>query len=117
MGIYLLQVLTHIQSQVFWVAVGTHMDKNIFDNPGKFDPGRFEGSSKQLPSYTYLPFGAGPRICPGVEFARIEVLLIIHYMITNYRWTEMIPDEPITRQPMPYPAMGLPIMLHQRKSQ
>ncbi|CAK9133701.1 unnamed protein product [Ilex paraguariensis] len=101
--------------QVFWVTSPTHMDNNIFEQPEKFDPSRFENPTKSVPPYTYIPFGAGPRICPGVEYARIEVLLIIHHLITNYSWTEVIPNEPLAREPMPYPAMGLPIKLHPRK--
>ncbi|GMJ14324.1 cytochrome P450, family 716, subfamily A, polypeptide 1 [Hibiscus trionum] len=98
--------------QVFWVAPGTHMDSNIFEDPEKFDPSRFEGSSKAFPPYTYVPFGAGPRICAGIEFARVESLLMIHHLVTKYSWTEMVPDEPIVRAPMPYPAMGLPVKLY-----
>ncbi|PIA32452.1 hypothetical protein AQUCO_04500214v1 [Aquilegia coerulea] len=100
--------------QLFWVACATHMDEKIFQEPEKFDPSRFENPSKSVLPYTYVPFGAGPRGCPGVDFARIEMLLIIHHLITNYRWTEMIPNEALTREPMPYPAMGLPIKLHPR---
>ncbi|XP_050156323.1 taxadiene 5-alpha hydroxylase-like [Malus sylvestris] len=71
--------------KVFWVASATHMDDKIFEDPNKFDPSRFESSSKSsYPPYTYIPFGAGPRICPGIEFARIEVLLIIHHLTKNY---------------------------------
>ncbi|MBA0627332.1 hypothetical protein Godav_004858 [Gossypium davidsonii] len=98
--------------QIFWVAPGTHMDNNIFKDPEKFDPSRFENSSKAFPPYTYVPFGAGPRVCAGIEFARVETLLIIHHLVTKYSWTEMISDEPIIREPMPYPAMGLPIKLY-----
>ncbi|OMO63692.1 Cytochrome P450, partial [Corchorus capsularis] len=100
--------------KVFWFAAGTHMDEKIFNDPDKFDPGRFEVSSKLLPPYTYIPFGAGPRICPGAEYAKIEALLIIHHLIMNYQWTAMIPDEPILRDPMAYPAMGLPVKLQKR---
>ncbi|KAL5801247.1 hypothetical protein ACOSQ3_032879 [Xanthoceras sorbifolium] len=100
--------------KVFWMASGTHMDKNIFEDPEKFDPARFENSLKMLPPYTYLPFGAGPRICPGSEFARIEVLLVVHHLITNYQWTEMVPDEPINREPLPYPARDLPVNIQRR---
>ncbi|PQM36218.1 cytochrome P450 716B1-like [Prunus yedoensis var. nudiflora] len=102
--------------KVFWVSYATHMDHNLFEDPNKFDPSRFESSKKSsYPPYTYIPFGAGPRICPGLEFARVEVLLIIHHFITNYTWTPIIKNEPIRREPMPYPAMGLPAKLRKNE--
>lgn len=109
-----MQCYNYNDLQVFWVASGTHMDSNIFEDPNKFDPSRFENSTKSFPPYTYIAFGAGPRICPGAEFARIEALLTIHHLITKYSWTKMIKDEPLIREPLPYPAMGLPVKLHQR---
>ncbi|KAL9672318.1 hypothetical protein QQ045_028568 [Rhodiola kirilowii] len=100
--------------KVLWVASLTHMNNEIFENPEKFDPSRFESGSKAYPPYTYIPFGAGPRICPGAEFARIEMLLLVHHLITKYDWEEADPNEPITREPLPYPALGLPIKLFPR---
>ncbi|KAL5734502.1 hypothetical protein ACOSP7_032363 [Xanthoceras sorbifolium] len=96
------------------VASGTHLDNNIFEDPKKFDPSRFETSSKAFPPYTYIPLGAGPRICPGAKFAQIKTLLVIHHLITKYQWTELVPNESITREPMPYPVMGLPFKLYPR---
>ncbi|KAK1591629.1 hypothetical protein Q3G72_010631 [Acer saccharum] len=101
--------------QLLWVASSTHMNNDIFEDPNKFDPSRFETSSKAaFPPYTYVPFGAGPRMCPGAEFVRAKILLVIHHLITKYQWTELIPDEPVTCDPLPYPAMGLPVKLYQR---
>ncbi|KAF6167345.1 hypothetical protein GIB67_043206 [Kingdonia uniflora] len=101
---------------LLWMAFSTHMDAEIFEDPEKFDPSRFEKSpSKPVPPpYTYLPFGAGSRICPGSELARVETLLIIHHLIIYYQWTPMITNEPIVNDPVPYPAMGLPAKLHSR---
>ncbi|TXG49969.1 hypothetical protein EZV62_025844 [Acer yangbiense] len=101
--------------QLLWVASSTHMNKDIFEDPNKFDPSRFETSSKAaFPPYTYVPFGAGPRMCPGAEFVRAKILLVIHHLITKYQWTELIPNEPVTCDPLPYPAMGLPVKLYKR---
>ncbi|KAF5184005.1 Cytochrome p450 [Thalictrum thalictroides] len=97
--------------QVFWVACGTHMNKNIFDDPNAFEPSRFDSPSKPIPPYTYIPFGAGTHMCIGNEFGRVETLAIIHHLVTKFEWSQMNPDEDITRQPMPYPSMGLPIKL------
>ncbi|KAL5718449.1 hypothetical protein ACHQM5_011350 [Ranunculus cassubicifolius] len=97
--------------QVFWVACGTHLNKDIFENPATYDPSRFESSSKPIPPYAYIPFGAGHRMCIGNEFARVEILIVIHHMVTKFEWSQVDPSEIITRQPMPYPSKGLPIKL------
>ena len=39
------------------MASGTHMDNNIFEDPNKIDPSRFDASSKTFPRFTYVPFG------------------------------------------------------------
>ncbi|XP_065872017.1 beta-amyrin 28-monooxygenase-like [Euphorbia lathyris] len=95
--------------QILLVPAGTHMNEKIFEDPNKFDPSRFENSKQSYPPYTYVAFGAGPRICPGAEFARIEAMLVIHHLVTKYEWKEIVANEPISYNPMPYPAMGLPV--------
>ena len=51
----------------------THMDPGIFPKPAKFDPSRFENqSAAAAPPYSFVAFGGGPRICVGMELARIE---------------------------------------------
>ncbi|KAG2669822.1 hypothetical protein I3760_14G052200 [Carya illinoinensis] len=84
-------------SQVLWVACGTHMNKDIFDNPTKFDPSRFKNLAKPVPPYAY--------------FARVKMLTIVHNLVTTYEWSQVNPEEVITREPMPYPSMGLPIKI------
>ncbi|CAJ1960592.1 unnamed protein product [Sphenostylis stenocarpa] len=102
--------------QVYWAAYGTHMNDAIFENPQQFDPSRFENPTKPIPPYSYLPFGAGIHYCIGNEFARIETLTTIHNFVKLYEWSQVNPEEPITRQPMPYPSMGLPIKIKPRSS-
>ncbi|XP_062172764.1 taxane 13-alpha-hydroxylase-like [Alnus glutinosa] len=100
--------------QVFWVAYGTHMKNEIFENPTEFDPSRFENPEKPIPPYAYVPFGGGLHTCIGNEFARVEVLTTIHNLVTMYEWSQVNPEEVITRQPMPCPSMGLPIKIKPR---
>ncbi|KAK1264843.1 Taxane 13-alpha-hydroxylase [Acorus gramineus] len=98
--------------QVLWVTT-THKDKAIFRHPEKFDPSRFKGGSS-APPFSYVPFGGGLHICPGYDYVRILSLVVVHHLILNYQWSETVADEPITRNPFAYPAMGLPIKLYRR---
>ncbi|KAK6268991.1 hypothetical protein QUC31_013151, partial [Theobroma cacao] len=69
---------------VIWAACMTHMDKRIFPDPSKFDPTRFEKQAS-TPPYCFVAFGGGARICPGNEFARIETLVTVHYLVTRFK--------------------------------
>ncbi|KAI4461650.1 cytochrome p450 [Holotrichia oblita] len=54
-------------TRVFVSILGLHRDPEYFPNPGKFDPERFSDENKSnIRSFTYLPFGEGPRICIGM---------------------------------------------------
>ncbi|ERM97183.1 cytochrome P450 716B1 [Amborella trichopoda] len=100
-----------------WSVNSTHkMDKH-FPEPEKFNPARFEeeeeveGDSPPAP-YTFVPFGGGPRMCPGKDFARIQILVFLHNIVTNFRWELLFPHELISVDPMPTPSKGLPINLY-----
>ncbi|XP_007020904.2 PREDICTED: cytochrome P450 716B1 [Theobroma cacao] len=100
--------------QIFWVTGITHMDDSIFLEPSKFDPTRFENPAS-IPPYCFIPFGGGPRICPGYEFARVETLVSVHYLVTRFTWTLLCSDNFFSRDPMPAPTKGLPVQLSPRK--
>lgn len=90
------------------------MDKDIFENPDKFNPSRFENQTKSIPPFSYLPFGAGSHNCIGNEFARVQTLTTIHNFVKLYEWSQLNPKETLTRQPMPYPSLGFPIEIKPR---
>ncbi|CAN4102746.1 unnamed protein product [Withania somnifera] len=100
--------------KIFWVMARTHMDSSIFQEPEKFDPARFENPGS-LPPYNFVPFGGGARICPGYEFAKIETLITIHYLVTHFTWKLRYTDDFFSRDPMPTPTQGLPIQIIPRK--
>ena len=86
------------------------MDDQIFIDQWKFNPARFDNQAS-IPPYNFVPFGGGMRICPGYEFVRIESLVSIHYLITQFRWKLLDGEDVIIRDPMPIPQQGLLVYL------
>jgi len=35
---------------------------------------------------TFLPFGSGAHACPGNDLAKLEMLVLIHRLVTTYRY-------------------------------
>lgn len=55
-----------------------HHDARFFDAPNAFRPERWTPAfERQLPKFAYFPFGGGPRICIGNQFALMEAKLVI----------------------------------------
>ncbi|KAK6163799.1 hypothetical protein DH2020_000663 [Rehmannia glutinosa] len=96
--------------KLYWSSSLTHGDPSLFEDPTNFDPSRFEGAGPA--PFSYVPFGGGPRMCLGKEFARLEILIFLHNIVTRFRWDLVIPGEKIAYDPMPIPVEGLPIRLH-----
>ncbi|XP_052200873.1 beta-amyrin 6-beta-monooxygenase [Diospyros lotus] len=69
--------------KALWSMHSTHKNPEYFPNPEEFDPSRFEGSGP--PSYTFTPFGGGPRMCPGREYARLAMLVFLHNIVTKFK--------------------------------
>ncbi|CAA0818036.1 cytochrome P450- family 716- subfamily A-polypeptide 1 [Striga hermonthica] len=100
--------------KLFWNAPVVHADPNLFPDEKTFDPSRFEGCNN-VP-YSFIPFGGGPRMCLGKEFARLEILSFLHNLIRRFRWELAIPEEGIHSYPVPTPNKGLPIRIHPHKA-
>ncbi|VVB12459.1 unnamed protein product [Arabis nemorensis] len=90
-----------------------HHSADIFSNPGKFDPSRFEVAPKPN---TFMPFGNGTHSCPGNELAKLEMSIMIHHITTKYRWSIVGASNGIQYGPFALPQNGLPILLA-RKSE
>ncbi|GJY43944.1 cytochrome P450 716B1-like protein [Tanacetum coccineum] len=93
--------------QVLLSASMTHMDNDIFQNATMFDPTRFDKNAPSPPPFSYVAFGAGPRMCPGVELAKMETLAMIHRLVTQFTWELVKKDESFKRIPMPEFDHGL----------
>jgi unspecific monooxygenase len=73
-----------------WVL---HRHENLWDNPNAFVPERFL-SGPAPDRFAYLPFGVGPRVCIGAQFALIESTLALAEVIANFR-VELLDTEPV----------------------
>ena len=95
--------------KLFWSTFATHKNPAYFPDPDRFDPTRFEGAGPA--PHTFIPFGGGPRMCPGREYARVKILVFMHNLVKRYRWEKIVPDEKTTIVSMPTPEKGLPVRL------
>jgi len=62
-----------------------HRHPDLWEEPERFMPERFAEGNAQKHSSHYFPFGAGPRMCIGNNFAMYEMILAITALIKKYR--------------------------------
>jgi cytochrome P450 len=93
-----------------------HRHKRLWDDPDRFDPGRFAPEpSKLRHRYAYLPFGAGPRICVGMGFAMVEAIAILATLLPSARLTLAEGQTPeLTMRVTLRPAGGMPMAVSPR---
>jgi cytochrome P450 len=87
-------------SRVFISPYAVHRNPRYFDHPLQFDPERFHPQvEKNIPRYSYFPFGGGPRVCIGNSFAMLEAQLIVATMAQHYRLA-LLPGQTIETDPL-----------------
>ena len=102
---------------VFMPQCAIHRDPRWFDDPDAFRPERWaDGLMQRIPRYAYFPFGGGPRICIGNNFALMEATLILATIARRYRLT-LAPDAVVTLLPSMTlrPAHGVKVVLADRR--
>ena len=98
---------------------GLHHDPNVWENPTSFHPERFaKGKKKERHTFSFLPFGGGPRFCIGRQFALMEMKLVLAKMVMRYSM-ELIPGQHIEALPMfnLQPRYGIKMKLSKRRNQ
>jgi cytochrome P450 len=90
-----------------------HRDKRYWDDPEKFIPERFsKEKAKSYHKFLYFPFGGGPRLCIGNNFALMEMQLIVPMILQRYQLRkpkgfQFKQDPLITMRPEPEMLMQL----------
>jgi len=92
-----------------WVL---HRHHALWSDPGTFNPARFMPGAPAPPRFAFLPFGAGPRICVGAQFAMAEAVLVLASMVQRFHITlddrrPIMPVAVVTTQPDHAPLFGL----------
>lgn len=68
-----------------------HRNKNYWEQPNSFIPERFKEHNKERSKY-YMPFGAGPRLCIGNNFAIYEMILTLKHVIESFEISTKVQD-------------------------
>jgi cytochrome P450 len=77
-----------------------HHDERYYGEPEKFDPERWTPEARAArPKYSYFPFGGGPRMCIGEQFAWMEGILLIATIAQQWKM-RLAPGHPIKLQPL-----------------
>ncbi len=70
-----------------------HRNEQYWENPEAFIPERFlPENSKNRVKNTYLPFGGGPRMCIGNNFALMEIQVVLTMLLQRFR-VEPVPGK------------------------
>jgi len=96
------------------VPAAVHLSPGKYDDPLEFNPWRWEvkyanfqcmirqtfcfifklivkaeayiqGKELHAGSKTFMAFGGGIRLCVGADFAKLQMAIFIHHMVTKYR--------------------------------
>ncbi|XP_076947852.1 abscisic acid 8'-hydroxylase 3-like [Bidens hawaiensis] len=89
-------------------VVSIHHDPQVFADPYKFDPSRFDDP---LRSFSFLGFGNGPRMCPGMNLAKLEISIFIHHLVCRYKWKPLEKDDSVQPTLVRMPKNKYPIIV------
>lgn len=79
-----------------WVV---HHDPRFYAEPFRFDPERFAPAARAArPRFAYFPFGGGPRICVGEQFAWMEGVLVLAALARRWQ-PALLPGHPVALHP------------------
>ncbi|PIE15737.1 MAG: cytochrome P450 [Rhodobacterales bacterium] len=81
-------------NQVIISSWHLHRHTKIWDRPDEFDPERGKTQEgRKCMRDAYIPFSAGPRVCPGSGFAMLEGPLILSMLVRDFRF-ELVKERP-----------------------
>lgn len=102
-----------------WIYLSPYVpqhDARFFPEPETFDPDRFApGRAEAIPQYAYFPFGGGPHVCIGQQFAMMEMKLVLASILQRFRVRVLEPHRVEPEQLFSLrPKGGLPVEVRAR---
>ncbi len=82
----------------FYSIAASHLLPESFAQPDIFDPERFAApreEHKRTP-YALVGFGGGPRVCIGINFAKVEIKALVSQALRRYE-LEAVPDQQLVQ--------------------
>ncbi|RWR90097.1 S-canadine synthase-like protein [Cinnamomum micranthum f. kanehirae] len=74
-----------------------HYDPKVWDEPKRFEPDRFLESSKNFQGkrgqYSFLPFGAGMRVCAGMDVGKLQIAFVVSNLVNAFHWSNAVEGE------------------------
>jgi cytochrome P450 len=94
-----------------------HRRAKYFPDPERFDPDRFRPEGEKQMRSTYIPFGGGPRVCIGNQFALLEGQLALAVIAQRVTF-EPASDRVVEPEPLVTlrPRHGVPLIVRRRPS-
>ncbi|HUF88257.1 MAG TPA: cytochrome P450, partial [Thermohalobaculum sp.] len=86
---------------VFLPIYALHRHRMWWDAPDAFDPDNFAPErTAGRDRYLHIPFGAGPRICVGANFAMMQAQIILTTLLARFSFAH-------GAGPLPMPTMSM----------
>ena len=92
----------------------THRHPQWWTEPDAFRPERFSSSHVARPRFAYLPFGAGPRTCVGLNFAMTEIQVVLALLLQRFQLHLAMDPATVRAEPSVTlrPNPGVRLLLH-----
>lgn len=104
-------------SSLFITPFFVHRDERYYPAPEIFDPERWtDEERRKRPKMSFIPFGAGPRVCIGEAFSMYHLVVIMAAICQQYQF-ELAPKQrvDITARITLKPTYGMNMILRKKR--